>query len=326
MFDVLSDIVINPLLKKDDIEREKGVIIEELRMYEDTPMIKIGDVFEELIYEGNSLGWDIGGSEKSVRSINKDDFLRYRSIHYYPENILITVSGGVTINQVEKLAEKYFGELKSNKLNEGIFEEFKFKQKKPQVKLHSKKKEQAHFILGFLGEGRNYPGRFAQTLLATILGEGMSSRLFIEVREKRGLAYTIKSSFDRYQEVGYLGTYAGVDVEKVDEAIKVTLDQHYDISNGKDPISNKEINKAKEYLKGHLALAMEDTKVVCGFFGEQELFSKEILTPEDVFKKIDSVKVEDVYREAKKTFKPERLNLAIIGPYDDDSRFRKLLK
>lgn len=325
-FDVLSDMVLNPLLKEEEIEREKGVILEEMAMYEDTPLYKIGDVFEELIFEGNPLGWDTIGTEDTVKSIKKDDFLRYRKRHYYSESMLITVAGGIKEKETLKLTEKYFGWLVAKKVNKPAFNKFSARQAKPQVKLHPKKKEQAHFILGFLGNGRGYEGRFSQSVLSTIMGGGMSSRLFIEVREKRGLAYAVKTSIDRYEETGYLGTYAGVDPKKIDDAVRVVVEEHYKIAQKKNIPTIKELSKAKEYLKGHLALALEDTKDVNGFFAEQELFLGRILTPEEVFKKIDKVTINDVLREAKIMFLPEKLNLAIIGPYSDQERFEKLIQ
>ncbi len=325
-FDVLSDMVLNPLLKKEEIEREKGVIIEEIAMYEDTPMIKIGDVFEELMFAGSSLGRDVAGTADSVRRMAKSDFERYRELHYYPDNMLITVSGGVSEKEVRELVEKYFGELQSGpKKDKPAFNKFSARQVGPQIKLHSKKKEQAHLILGFLGHGRGYEGRFAEAILSAILGGGMSSRLFIEVRERRGLAYAVKTSIDRYIDTGYLATYAGVDPKKIEETITVMLDQHYGISNGQFPISKEELIKAKEYLKGHLALALEDTKEVNDFVGLNELFLGKVETPEEIFKKVDKVMIEDVVDAAKKLFRPERLNLAIIGPYKDADKFKKLI-
>ncbi|MEK7111829.1 MAG: pitrilysin family protein, partial [Patescibacteria group bacterium] len=228
-FDVLSDMVLNPVLKEEEIEREKGVIVEEIRMYEDTPMFRIGDIYEQLAFFGNSLGRDIIGSEKTVKGVKRDDFIRYRNIHYYPENILVTVAGGVDKKEADKLAERYFAGLKSGKKAQSP-EGFKAKNKGPRVRLYSKKKEQAHLILGFLGKGRGYKGRFAEAVLASILGGGMSSRLFSEVRERRGLAYSIKTSVERYDETGYMGTYAGIDPKRVDEAIKVILEEHYKIA------------------------------------------------------------------------------------------------
>jgi predicted Zn-dependent peptidase len=323
-FDVLSDMVLNPLLKTEDIEKEKGVIVEEIRMYEDTPLIRIGDVFEQLIFSGSVLGRDISGSEATVKALTRDDFVRYRNTHYYTDNILITVSGGLEESRVLALGQKYFKSLSGTK-SRGKEPKIQISQNKPRVKLHAKKKEQAHFIFGYLAEGRGYKGRFAQAVLGAILGGGMSSRLFTEVREKRGLAYSVRTLVERYQQVGYVGTYAGVDVKRVDEAIKVVLDEHQKLASGKNPISRVELRKAKEYLKGHLALALEDTRDVNAFFAENQLFLNKIETPEEVFRAIDAVSIENVLSEAKKLFRPERLNLAIIGPYKEESRFRKLL-
>ena len=247
-------------------------------------------------------------------------------MHYRPDNMIVTVAGGVTEKTALKLVEKYFSSLPSPKGTTFKGQTFKLTQKKPQFFLQTKKSEQAHLILGFTAEGRGYKNKFAQSLLSIILGAGMSSRLFIEVRERRGLAYSVRTSFDRYQDIGYIGTYAGVNVEKVDEAIKVILEQCYGISNGKFPISNKEIDKAKGFLKGTLALALEDTHDVSGFFGEQELFRSDVLTPEEIYKNIDKVSLDDIYFEAKKLFVPENLNLAIIGPFKDKEKFVNLLK
>ncbi len=206
-FDVLSDMVLNPLLKSDEIEREKGTIIQEIAMYEDTPMLKIGEVFESVIFSGNSLSWDTAGTSETVKNIARDDFLRYRKMHYYPENMLISVAGGVSETKAIDLSKKYFGEISHPpgeiparqcqslaggcKHLAGVL--FQSKQKLPQIKLKTKKDEQAHFILGFLADGREYEGRYAQGLLSAILGGGMSSRLWIEVRERRGLAYAVKT-------------------------------------------------------------------------------------------------------------------------------------
>jgi predicted Zn-dependent peptidase len=190
----------------------------------------------------------------------------------------------------------------------------------------NKKSDQAHFILGFMGDGRNYEGRYAQSVLSVILGGGMSSRLFIEVRERRGLAYGVRTSSDRYQDTGYIGTYVGTDPKKAQEAIKVVLDEHYLLASKEKPVSIKEFSKAKEYLKGHAALALEDTSAVGEYFAFQELFGNETITPEELFKRIDKVTLDEVYAEAKRLFSPKRLNLGIIGPFTEMAKFEKLLK
>ncbi len=324
-FDLLSDMTLNSLLDAKEIEREKGTIIEEIRMYEDTPMMAIGEVFEGLIYSGNTLGMDIAGTEKTVSEMKRKDFLDYRSSFYHAENMIITVAGGVDEKKVLELSNKYFDKLVSKPLT-ATANTFKTVQNAPKIKLHNKKKEQAHVILGFIADGKNYKNKYAQTVLSTILGGGMSSRMFTEVRERRGLAYSIRTSMDRYTDIGYLGTYAGLDTKRAVEAVKVMLDEHYQIiNNPKSAVTVSELNKSKEFLKGHLALALEDTSDVSSFFGDQELFSEKVLTPEEVFKKIDKVTMDEVNHEAKRLFVPERLNLAIIGPYDNEEEFKKIV-
>ncbi len=323
-YDILSDMVLNPLLKEEEIEKEKGVILEEIAMYNDTPMLKIGDIFENLIYQGNPLGTDISGTPATVKSIKKDDFVRYRGLHYYPENILVTVAGGSPEKDVLKLSEEYFGQLpktgkKEEKPNDKIF------QKSPKLILSKKKVEQTHVILGFKGDKVGTKRRFAESILSAILGGGMSSRMFIEVREKRGLAYAVKTSSEHYLDNGYLATYAGLEIKRADEAVKVMLDQYWGIADKRYPISAKELKKTKEYIKGNLALSLEDTKNVSAFFGIEELLLNKPITPEEVIREIDKVKVDEVVEVAKDFFKPQNLNLAVIGPYKDKNLFKKLL-
>lgn len=322
-FDVLSDMVLNPILDAKEIEKEKGVICEEIAMYEDTPMAKIDDVFENLIFKGSPMDRDIAGSEKSVRGIVKNDFVSYRKAHYFADNIVLTVSGGITRKDVLKLAEKYFKGLKKGK--QKATEAFKSNQKKPQVLLKSKKNDQAHIIIGFLGKKRGDSSRYTEAVLDSILGGGMSSRLFTEVREKRGLAYAVKSADEHYRETGYFGVYAGVDLKRIDEAIKVILDQMYGLANRTYKISDKELIKAKEYIKGHMALSLEDTKAINTYFGLKQLMLGEAETPDVAIEKIDKVTKEEVYKYAKEIFVPEKLNLAIIGPFYNSGRFAKLL-
>lgn len=323
--DVLSDMVLNPILKDEEIEREKGTIIQEIAMYEDTPMMKIGEVFESLTFSGNQLGQDTAGTPKTVKGIKRNDFVNYRRLHYYPGNMLLTIAGGISETDAIKLAEKYFSHFPSQKASVFKGETFKSKQKEAQVKIQTKDSEQAHFILGFMGDPRNYKNRFAQSVLAAVLGGGMSSRLFIEVRERRGLAYAVRTSIERYQDTGYVNTYVGTDPAKAEEAIAVVLEQYYGISNGQFPISDKEITKAKGYIKGQLALSLEDTGTVNSFFGEPMLFLGEALTPDEIVKKIDAVTLDDIDSEAKKLFNPNNLNLAIIGPFKNKEKFVRII-
>ncbi len=323
-FDVLSDMLTASLLKEADITREKGVIIEEIGLYEDAPMRRVWDIFEQTIYNGNPLGWDIIGSRATVKSLKRTDFVRYINTHYVSKNMLITVAGGVTAAQVNALAEKYLSHVKTGAQEKFIpFAEI---QNQPQVKLLNQKREQANFVLGFPGHPVGHKDRYTEAVLSSILGGGMSSRLFTEVREKRGLAYSVKSEVDHALDTGYFCAYAGVDPKRVDEALKVILAEHFKISQGAANITAQELNKAKEYLKGHLALSLEDTAAVNDFYGLEELLLGKTRTPEEVYRAIDAVSTSDIIRVARSLFQPTKLNLALIGPYQDESRFAKLLK
>jgi predicted Zn-dependent peptidase len=315
--------VLNPLLKTNDIEREKGVILEEMAMYEDTPMKKIGDLYENLAFKGSSLGRDIIGTKNSVMGISRKDFVEYRKSNYRAENVVVTVSGGIDEKKTLKLLEKYFSKLKKGK-NKG-FNKYVKKDKGPLVFLKEKNNEQAHFIMGFYSNPRGHKDRFSEAVLATLLGGGMSSRMFTKVREEKGLAYAISTSSETYQDVGLLATYAGVDIKRVDEAVETVKEVYYNLRDKKEKVGEKELDKAKEYLKGHLALGLEDTKAVNSFFGLKELLRGVVETPDEVYKGVDRVETDDIERLADEFFKPERLSFALIGPFKQQKRFEKLL-
>lgn len=321
-FDVLSDMVLNPIIKQEDIDKERGVILEEMAMYEDTPMMKVVEVFEETIFAGNELGRDTIGTREAVKSVNREDFLKYRRDHYSAKNMLLTVAGGVKHAGIVDLAKKYLSSISSNTKTKP--NKFKSDQKAPQLKLVKKKNEQIHLILGFRGNPLGHKDRYVESVLSTILGGGMSSRMFIEVREKRGLAYSVRTDAEHYTDAGYLATYAGVDPKKAPEAIKVILEQYYKIKDNPE-ISERELKKAKEYLKGHFALALENTTAVNRYFGEQELLEDKIETPEEAYAQVDKVTLDDITRVAKEFFVPERLNLSLIGPYNTQAEFEKVV-
>jgi predicted Zn-dependent peptidase len=323
--DVLSDMVLNPLIKSAEVEREKGTICEEIAMYEDTPIRKIGDLFENVIYKGSPLGWDIAGTKETVRSVKRSDFIKYRDLHYYPENMLITVAGGISDKDAEAIVKKSFSSLKkSGRLP--MVPSDPLTQSKPETLLKYKETDQTHMIVGFKGAQYGAKTRYAESVLSVILGGGMSSRLFLEVRERRGLAYSVRTMGDHNFDAGYLGAYGGIRTDKADEAIKVILGEFYDLAAGKKKITRAELLKAKEFLKGHLALSLEDSEGVCEFFGLEELYLGEGRTPKEVYEEVDKVSMDEIYKVAKDFFRPERLNLALIGPFKDVTRFEKLLK
>lgn len=323
-FDILSDVVLNPLLDWEEAQKEKKVIFEEMKMIEDMPMRHIGDTFEELIFSDNSLGWDIIGTEESMNKITREDFIEYRKKQYFAENMLVTVAGGIDAEKISALTEKYFTNIPDGHTLQGST--FKGKQKAPKFSLKTKKTDQAHFILGFSSPGRNYENKFPQSVLSTLLGGGASSRLFTEVREKRGLAYSVGGSMDRYSDAGYFGVYVGSDPAKASEAIRVILDECYKLADHSSPITDHELAKVKGYIKGHIALSLEDSENINDFFAEQILFDQKIYTPEELFKKVDDVTTDQIYSEAEKLFLPSKLNLAVIGPFTDKEKFVKILQ
>lgn len=321
--DVLSDMLQNSLFDKTEIDKEKGVISEELNLYEDTPARKIGDIYERLLYGDTPMGWDIGGEKDIIRKITREDFMTYLQSLYSADNITVVVAGGVKAKFAEDLVSKYFGQMKRFKTKK--YETVKEAQIKSQVYLKEKKTEQVHLALGLRTVSVNHKDKYPLAVLAAILGGGMSSRLFHEVREKRGLAYYVRSSSDHYMDVGSLVSVAGVDPKRIDQAIEVIIEQYKDIVSGKNPVTAVELKKAKEYVKGHLVLELEDSRSVATYYASQELTEKEIENPDQVLVKLEGVTLDDINRAIKSYFITEELNLAIIGNFKDSSRFKNLL-
>ncbi|PIU03306.1 hypothetical protein COT44_03725 [Candidatus Shapirobacteria bacterium CG08_land_8_20_14_0_20_39_18] len=321
--DILSDILQNSKLGEKEIEREKGVIIEEINMYEDLPMRRVQELFEQLLYKGSALGFDIAGNRETVTGLKRQDFVDYLDKYYFPANMVVVVAGGVAEVPAKKLITKYFNN--NQKVGQLTKPNDKFIQTKPELLIKPKKTDQAHLVIGVRGHAMGHPDRYTESILDTILGGGMSSRLFIAIRERRGLAYYVRTESDHFIDNGYLATRAGVDLKRLDEAIKVILEEYHKIASPKHGITVKELTKAKECIKGSLILEMENSREVAGFYGFQELLEEKIRTPKEIFKGIDKVTVEDVNRVAKEFFVPERLNLTLISPFEDKERFEKLL-
>ncbi len=321
--DWVSDVFLNSKLEPREIDKEKGVIIEEINMYLDTPMFYIEDLWEELLYGDQPAGWGIAGNKKVIAKIKREQFINYIQSHYLARNVVIVVAG--SIKEGEKLKTKiehYFkgiktGESKSKKKTIQI-------QKKPEILVHYKKTDQTHLHLGVRGYDAFDPRKYALTLLGTILGGNMSSRLWISVREREGLAYYIRTSSLGYTDSGYLVTKAGIDNNRVEKAIEIILGEYRRITEEK--VGENELRKAKDYLKGKSILNMEESNAQAAFYGVQELIENEILTLEEKFTKIEAVTADDIRRVAKNIFRPEKLNLALIGPFKEKSKFKKLLK
>lgn len=322
--DVLSDMLQNSKLDQQEIDKEKGVILEEKNLYEDTPSRHIGDIYENLLYGDTPLGREIIGTKEVIKGINRQDFVDYMQSLYSANNLTVVVAGGIKTAEIEKKVESYFGEMIS--FDTIRHEKQSEDQIKPALFVQKKTTEQVHIGIGFRTVPINSEEKHALSVLSAILGGGMSSRLFSEVREKRGLAYYVRTGSEHYQDVGNLVSTAGLDPKRVEEGISVIVDQYAKISGSKPGISKKELDKAKEYLKGHFVLELEDSRSVAGFFAQGEILEKKIETPEQLIAKIDKITVEQVETVAKKYFKEKQLNLAVIGNFDDRQKFEKLLK
>lgn len=322
ILDIISDIFLNSKFDCKEIEKEKGVIIEELNMYLDTPASYVGDLFETLLYGEQPAGWLIIGTKENIKALNRDELINYFKRQYVASNTVILITGDIDEAKTVEEVKGYFKNIREDRCIDKL--PVKEIQNKPASLIHYKKTDQTHLCLGVRSCSFNSKDYFVLQVLASILGGGMSSRLFTEVREKRGLAYYINCLSKNYTDTGYLVVQAGVSNKKVSESIKVILDEFCKIKYKKTP--DKELIKAKEYIKGKLLLSLESSNTVAFWLGHQEILRREILTVDQVFERIDRVSSEDVQRVANDIFQNNKLNLATIGPFKSKDEFDKLLK
>ena len=322
--DILSDILLDSIFNHKEIEKERGVILEEKKMIEDTPMHYVSDLFESLLYKNNPLGQLIIGTEKNILNFQQKDFLNYLRNRYVADNIVICIAGDIKkIKKSKSKVEKYFKKIKKNitkKKRMNILDN----QIKPEILLHYKKTDQANFCLGVRTYGLKDKRLFALKLLAVILGGNMSSRLFVEVREKRGMVYYIRTSHETYVDTGYLVTQGGVDKRNLQESIKIILKEYKKIAD--KGVSNEELQRAKDYVKGISSINLETSDQIANFLTNQEILLGKILSSEQHFAKIDEVILKDIQNVAKDIFVNKKLNLVIIGKYKNKKEFEKILK
>lgn len=319
LLDVLSDMILHPLLEEEEIEREKGVIVEEINMYEDMPARKVGDIFEEVLYKGSPLGYDIAGTKETVTAFTRKTFMDYIEDLYHPDNAVVVLAGGLGIGSDKAKADELmkeidlrFGQWKNRK--SAGFEKYDGMQKEPILHVHNKKTEQVHICLGFRAFDFTDERKYALQVLAAVLGGGMSSRLFMQVRERRGLCYYISTGRELYADTGSIVTQAGIrnDKQKIQEAINVILEEHMKIAQG--DVSDNEVEKAKELLKGRYLLSLEDSMNVATSFGTKYVLEKELVNPDMVIEKLMKISKKDIISVAKDVFQGSRLTCAIIGP------------
>jgi predicted Zn-dependent peptidase len=318
--DIIGDIFLNSKLAEEEISKERGVIIEEINMYQDTPLLYLEDVFEKCLYGDQPAGWETIGPKKNILRFKRSDFLNYFNSQYGPKNVVVCIAGGARKNI--KLVEGIFSSKKQSAVNKKIA--VKEKQVAPRVLSFFKKTDQAHISLGVRTFGSGHKDEFIVKVMADILGGSMSSRLFSELREKRGLAYYVKTEAEFYTDSGYLTTSAGVPVGRIEEAIRVIMAEYKKIK--EKLIAKSELKRVKEMIKGRMAIGLEASDSIAIWHARQVIFKNKVITPEEYLKKICNVNSIDINRVAQKIFIEKKLNLAIIGPYKDGKKFIKTLK
>jgi predicted Zn-dependent peptidase len=320
-YDVISDMLLNSKFDKDEIKRERGVIVEEIRMYHDDPMSQVNLDFHQLILGDQPLGWDIAGPEATVMKMTRKNFTTHHERFYYGANCVVTAAGGISPEEHEELCRKYFHFVGGGKPAKAV--PFN-KLDTDRVYLRNRDTEQAHFIFGFFASRAEHDDVAILKVLNTMLGGQMSSRLFYQIRERRGLAYYIHSGFSTYEDIGLFQVSAGVNLGKVEEALKCALVEVEKIRTEKG--TDEELERAKENIKGHTDLALEDTRRVATLYGMREILYNKIKTPEELAAEIDAVTLDQVHAVAEKYFVPDGMKLSVIGPYKDQEKFEKVFK
>jgi predicted Zn-dependent peptidase len=322
IFGVLTDLIQNPLFEPKPLERERGVIIEEINMYKDNPQFSVDSLFEQALWPDQPLGCDIAGTADIIRAITRQDILDYQNKYYVPSNTIIAVAGKFDTHKLDDLVEKHWGNLPNRKAS--VFTPVILDQKAPRVSVQNKATEQAYMMLGFQGYPYRHKNNPALRILSAVLGGGMSSRLFLKIREQMGLAYYVNASFNNYLDAGNFAISAGLKIQNVGQALNVMLSE---LNKAKTQgISKAELGKAKEYIKGKIALALEDPHDKLEWYLGQEAFIGRIRTIKQTFEELEAVTLEDVARVANDIIRNETINLAIVGPFEDKSVFEKKLK
>ncbi len=324
-FDVLADIVRNSVIDQGELDKERSVIFEEIRSINDAPEDLVHEVIDEVVWGDQAVGRAIAGSEETVGNVTRDGMIDYWRRNYGPDRLVVAAGGDVRHEEVVALTERYFGDLAPP----AAPDEFDVAapdpaQDGPRVRLVERDTEQAHLCLAMPALSYQTERRYVQSTIEAVLSSGMSSRLFQEIREKRGLVYSVYGYFRPYADVGQGVIYAGTDLERVEETIGAVVEELRKLRD--EPVPEDELRRTKELRKGRLLMGLEDSRSVASWIGSQELTYGEIKTPEEVMEKIEAVTVDEVHALAQELFREDRLNLAVIGPYGDPQPFADLLR
>ncbi|MCH8864821.1 MAG: insulinase family protein, partial [Chloroflexi bacterium] len=315
------DLLLNSRFEAEDIEKERPVIIEEINMSNDVPSQRVALLIDELLWPGHPLGRDIAGSRKTVSTVTRNTMLDYLAGHYQPDNTVVAIAGGLSHREMVGTVKQFLGSWDNRQPHPG-YSDYVPKTPPRRVKIETRDTEQINLCLALPGLPYLHPKRFQLDILNVILGEGMSSRLFTEIRDKLGLVYGINSFADHFLDTGSLIISAGMEMKNLKTAVAAIVEQ---LGKLKEPVPESELTKAKEYSKGRLLLRMEDSRSVAGWMGGQAILTGRILTVDQVLSTIDAVTVEELQQLATELLVGDQLRLALVGPVGPDESLEKLL-
>ncbi|MFA6142563.1 MAG: pitrilysin family protein [Candidatus Omnitrophota bacterium] len=316
--DILSDMILNPKLAEEELKKEKSVIVEEINMYKDMPSHYVHEILAEMMWPDQPLGMPLAGTVETVNSFTRDDVVRYRETYYNPKNMIVVGVGKTGSSELTKLSKKYLSSPKG--ITAPSYSKVRLNQKEPVFRLLSKDTEQTHMALGLHALDRFSPDKHVLSLINVILGGNMSSRLFHRVRDEMALCYEISSSIRRYEDCGAFVVSVGVDDKKCIEALKVVLEELARMKN--EPVGDEELRRAKEYYKGQLLFALEDTMSHMLWLGEKIISGEKDFSVKNILERIEKVTADDLIRVSRDMLKNENLNLSIIGPIKDGKPVR----
>jgi len=314
--DVISDIFKNSVFKDEEINKERGPIKEEINMYRDTPARHVSELFDSLMFGDTPLGWDIAGDKETIDKLQRPQFVEYFNSHYFAQNTVVVVAGNVDASSAHGKVQEYFSDIREHEVMQPM--SYKSSQTAPAIKIFNKKTDQTNIVLGFRGLSYLDERIPVVEVISTILGGGMSSRLFSEVREKRGLAYYVGSSTGSFRETGQIAASAGLNNDNLIPALEIILAQFKRMAD--EAVSEKELRKAKDNIKGTTAIGLESSSSQASFFADQELLEQRIRTIDEQLAKIEEVTADQIQSLSRELFVPDQLNLALIGPFSEDER------
>jgi predicted Zn-dependent peptidase len=314
------DMMIRPLLDPDEVEKEREVIQEELRMTNDHPTYRVDLLIDEALWPDQAMGRDVGGTPDSVSNLSRDSIYEYMSAQYNPANTVVAVAGNVSHQEVVDLIGEVTRDWQPKQPLE--WQPVSNGTQGPVVRLEQRRTDQSHLCLALPGLALEDPDRYALAILNVMLGDGMSSRLFLNLRERQSLAYDVNSSLNHFRDCGSIVVYCGVEPRKSRDAVRAVVSE---IRSMREEAPDQELTKAKEYTKGRLMLRMEDTRAVASWLSSQELLQGNVVTPDEVIASIDGVTAADVSEVGQRLFTGDNLRLAVVGPHRSDKQFLKLL-